>query len=70
MQHVIDLFNTEARAKSELKGATEALAVATFKQYDNLTEDEVKVLVLDDKWAATVMSSIEAQAQVSIHGVS
>ena len=63
LARAIDLFNADARAKSDLKEAAETLAVATFKQYDCLTEDEVKVLVLDDKWAATVTSGIESQAQ-------
>jgi type I restriction enzyme M protein len=63
LARVIDFFNADARAKADHKEAAEALAVVTFKQYDCLTEDEVKGLVLDDKWAATVKSGIESQAQ-------
>lgn len=62
LRHAVELFSADAHARSDLKEAAEALAVATFKQYDNLAEDEVKLLVLDDKWAATITANVEAQA--------
>ena len=55
MEHVIELFNAEAVAKKAAKEAQAALDIATLKKYGDLTEDEVKALVLDDKWQATVV---------------
>ena len=64
LQHVIDLFSTESIAKATAKEAQEALDTATLKQYSKLTEDDVKILVIDDKWASTVTIGILAEVQV------
>lgn len=50
------LYAAEAEANKTAKEAQASLDLATLKQYGKLTEDEVKTLVLDDKWQATVTS--------------
>ena len=59
----IKLYDAEAAAKKAVKEAQAELDLATLKQYGNLTEDEVKTLVLDDKWqrplAARIASEVE-----------
>jgi type I restriction enzyme M protein len=54
LQHLIDLYNAEAVAKRAAKEAQAALDIATLKTYGDLTEADVKTLVLDDKWATTI----------------
>jgi type I restriction enzyme M protein len=58
LQHLLQLYDTEAAAKKAAREAQAALDLATLEQYGNLTENEVKTLVLDDKWRATVVSRI------------
>ena len=58
LQHIIDLFNAELIARANAREAQENLDLATLKQYAKLTEDDVKTLVLDDKWQATVLSGV------------
>lgn len=64
LQHLIKLYNEEAVAKKAAKEAQAALDLATLKKYGNLAESEVKQLVLDDKWHATVNSRVVSEAEV------
>ncbi len=54
LQHATKLYNAEAVAKKVVKEAQAELDLATLKKYGDLTEGDVKTLVLDDKWRATV----------------
>ncbi|MFE2823928.1 type I restriction-modification system subunit M [Streptomyces sp. NPDC059271] len=58
LSHLIKLYNAEAVAKKAAKEAEAALHLATLKKYGDLAEEEVRVLVLDDKWAATVCNRV------------
>ncbi|MEV4512574.1 class I SAM-dependent DNA methyltransferase [Dactylosporangium sp. NPDC049525] len=58
LQYLIDLYNAEAIAKKAVKEAQAALDIATLKKYGELTEVDVKTLVLDSKWAATISGRI------------
>lgn len=57
------LFDAEADAKKALKEAQEALDLAVFKQYPKLSIDEIKSLIVDDKWLATLQSNIVAEIE-------
>ncbi|MGW9427233.1 N-6 DNA methylase [Streptomyces decoyicus] len=63
LQHLIKLYNEEAVAKKTAKDAQAALDLATLKKYGDLTEPEIKQLVLDDKWHATVASRVASEAE-------
>ncbi|MET9841343.1 type I restriction-modification system subunit M [Streptomyces virginiae] len=63
LQHLVKLYNEEAVAKKAAKEAQAALDLATLKKYGALTEPEVKRLVLDDKWHATVTSRVASEAE-------
>ncbi|MFE0202535.1 type I restriction-modification system subunit M [Streptomyces sp. NPDC058985] len=63
LQHLIKLYNDEAVAKKAVKEAQAALDLATFKKYGDLTEPEIKQLVLDDKWQATLTSRVASEAE-------
>ena len=65
LEHLLKLYNAEAEAKKAVKEAQAALDLATLKKYGNLTEDEVKILVLDDKWRSTVEGRISSRGQVA-----
>lgn len=57
------LFDAEFEAKKALKEAQEALDLAVFKQYPKLSIDEIKSLIVDDKWLATLESNIVAEIE-------
>ncbi|MEV7342703.1 class I SAM-dependent DNA methyltransferase [Streptomyces sp. NPDC093544] len=58
LAHLIKLYNAEAVSKKAAKGAEAALCLATLKKYGDLTESDVRTLVLDDKWAAVIRDRI------------
>ena len=53
----------EADARAAKKKAEDALLAALVKRYGTLTEDEIKDLVVDDKWFRTVERQIEAEVE-------
>ena len=57
------LFDAEAGAKKALKEAQDALDLAVFKQYPKLSLDEIKSLIVDDKWLETLESNIIAEIE-------
>ena len=57
------LFDAEAYAKKALKEAQDALELAVFKQYPKLSIDEIKSLIVDGKWQATLQSNIVAEIE-------
>ncbi len=63
LKHAKKLFDSEADAKKALKEAQDALDLAVFKQYPKLSIDEIKTLIVDDKWLATLQSNIEADIE-------
>jgi len=60
LEQVGRLYDTEAAAKKAVRDAQGALDLATLKKYGELTEIDVKVVVLDDKWRATVGKRVAA----------
>lgn len=66
LQHVISLFDAESAAKKAAKEARVALDLATLKKYGELSADEVKGLVLDNKWAVAVTSSIAHEVEALV----
>ncbi|WP_415886175.1 type I restriction-modification system subunit M [Providencia rettgeri] len=61
------LFDNEADTKKALKEAQDALDLAVFKQYPKLSIDEIKTLIVDDKWLTTLQSNIEAEIERVTH---
>ncbi|MCX8730284.1 type I restriction-modification system subunit M [Gilliamella sp. B2969] len=57
------LFDCEADAKKALKEAQDAFDLAVFKQYSKLSIDEIKSLIVDDKWLATLESNLIAEIE-------
>jgi len=61
LEKVLELFEKEAKAKKELKTLEEQLDQMTLQQFGKLTADEVKTLVVDDKWLTTIKAKIQTE---------
>jgi type I restriction enzyme M protein len=61
LEHLIKLYNAEAAAKKAVKEAQAELDLATLKKYGDLTEIDVKALVLDDKWQNTIADRVAGE---------
>lgn len=63
LKQATKLFNTEAAAKKALKEAQEALDFTVFNQYSKLDIAEIKTLIVDDKWLATLQANIVSEIE-------
>jgi len=63
LQECLRLVKREAAAKKKVKEKQSELDLAVFKQYPLLNESELKMLVVDDKWLATLKAHIEAEIE-------
>ncbi len=57
------LSEDEATANTALKGAQESLMEKVFQQCAKLTEDDIKTLVVDDKWLATLAAAVQGETR-------
>ena len=55
------LLDKQADAKARLKAAQEDLEAKLDAKYPKLTEDEIKTLVVDDKWLATIAVAVQSE---------
>ncbi|MFD1211122.1 N-6 DNA methylase [Arthrobacter sp. GCM10027362] len=69
LEHLISLYNAETLAKKLVKDKQANLDTLTRAQYGKLSEDDVKALVLDDKWQTAILSAISAEVQKLTHGL-
>ncbi|MET9178394.1 class I SAM-dependent DNA methyltransferase [Kitasatospora aureofaciens] len=63
LQHLIKLYNDEVVAKKAAKESQATLDLATLKKYNDLTESEIKQIVLDEKWHATIASRVASEVE-------
>ncbi|MDH5938667.1 type I restriction-modification system subunit M [Vibrio splendidus] len=63
LKQATKLFNADATAKKAVKTAQEALDLAVFGQYPKLSLEEIKTLIVDDKWLATLQANIVAEIE-------
>ncbi|SBS33693.1 Type I restriction enzyme EcoKI M protein [Marinomonas spartinae] len=63
LKQATKLFNAEANAKKAVKEAQEALDLAVFNQYPKLSIEEIKTLIVEDKWLATLQTNIVAEIE-------
>ena len=61
LQAYLELLDRETEAKSKLKTAIAALDKIVATRYGILSEDEVKVLVVEDKWLRALANAIEGE---------
>ena len=55
------LSEDEATANTALKAAQESLMEKVVQQYARLTEMEIKTLVVDDKWLASIQAAVQGE---------
>lgn len=63
LEHVIKLYDAEATVKKAVKEAQAELDKIALKKYGDLTENDVKNLVLEDKWRATMVGRVGAEVE-------
>jgi type I restriction enzyme M protein len=61
LQAYLTLSEQEAATSSKLKAAQDALIAKVAAKYGQLTEDEIKTLVVDDKWLATLAAAVQGE---------
>jgi type I restriction enzyme M protein len=59
----LTLSDEEANLKKRLRDAENALDAEAYAQYPKLTEEEIKTLVVDDKWLAAVDAAIHGEME-------
>ena len=55
------LLDQQADAKAGLKAAQDDLEAKLDAKYPTLTEDDIKALVVDDKWLATIAAAVQGE---------
>ena len=63
LEHCLSLIETKANADKAVKDAQLALDEQVLARYATLTEAEIKQLVIDDKWFATIQAAITGEVQ-------
>ncbi|HAI13439.1 MAG TPA: type I restriction endonuclease subunit M, partial [Phycisphaerales bacterium] len=61
LEEWLTLSKQEAALRKAIKDAEAALDQLAHDQYPKLSEDEVKTLVVDDKWLATLSAAIHSE---------
>ena len=57
----IDLLEKQSALKSQIKEADAALDKLAYEKYPQLSEEEVKTLVVDDKWLPTLATAVRSE---------
>ena len=61
LNEYLDFLEQESEASKKIKDAQKALDVKVAAKYEMLGEDEVKILVIEDKWLDTLESDVQAE---------
>jgi type I restriction enzyme M protein len=61
MEQYLSLQTQESEAKRSIKEAHKALETQVIVKYKELTEADIKTLVIDDKWMLTIEQAIQAE---------
>ncbi len=61
LEDYAELLDQQTDAKARLKAALEDLDAKLDAKYPKLTEDDIKTLVVDDKWLATLAAAVQGE---------
>ncbi|MDR6413467.1 type I restriction-modification system subunit M [Pseudarthrobacter sulfonivorans] len=61
LEHLVGLYDSETATKKAVKEAQVDLDLAALKKYGDLEAEEIKQLVLDDKWRAAIGGRIAGE---------
>lgn len=67
LRRCLELLEAQADARKAVKEAQEKLDSAVLDKYAKLSEAEIKTLVVDDKWFASIQSAIEGEVNRVIY---
>ncbi len=59
LEYMVSLFRLESQANKNLREARSNLDISTLEKYGELSSDEIKNLVLQDKWVAVIERRIK-----------
>lgn len=65
----LSLSKEKDTLSTKLKKKRQELTVAVVKKYGELTEEEIKMLVVEKKWLATIVGACEALMQSITHRI-
>jgi type I restriction enzyme M protein len=60
LQYLVSLYDDEAAAKKAVKDAEALLDASALKRYSNLDDTDVRLLVLEDKWKASINERVRS----------
>ena len=63
LEHCLSLIDAKSKADKAVKEAQLALDEQVLARYGTLTEAEIKQLVIDDKWFATIQAAVTGEVQ-------
>lgn len=63
LKHATKLFNADAACKKAVKDAAEKLDLKVLNHYPTLSLDDVKSLIVQDKWLASLQANIIAEIE-------
>ncbi|GAB3515897.1 N-6 DNA methylase [Emticicia fontis] len=63
LKSYIKLVDDQADLNKKIKEATTALDIKVIERYKTLTESEIKQLVVDDKWMASIERSVKTEME-------
>ena len=61
LETYLALIEKESDADKQAKDATKALEAKVAAKYGKLSEEEIKTLVVDDKWQATLAAAVQSE---------
>ncbi len=61
LEDYFKLLDQQTETKTRLKAAQDDLEAKLDAKYPKLTEDEIKTLVVDDKWLATIAAAVQGE---------
>ena len=63
LEHCLSLIDAKSKADKAVKDAQLALDEQVLARYGTLTEEEIKQLVVDDKWFTTIQTAVTDEVQ-------
>ncbi len=63
LKECLALIEEEAAAGKKVKDAQKSLDAKVAAKYGKLSEDEIKTLVVDDKWLATISAAVQGELE-------
>ena len=69
LTHCVELIEAESAAGKAVKDAQAALDAKVLARYATLTEDQIKTLVIKDKWYASLRVAIEGEVERLTQGL-